>query len=468
MVEDPPVIRDPPALVLFGLPFHDVTFEEAVAWSVARMQSGRPGYIATANVDFIMQAWRDPELQRILLEADLVIADGAPIVWASGLFGPKLRERVTGSDITPMLAGACAKAGLSIFLLGGAPGVAEKAAAVLCARHPDLAIAGTYSPPLATVLDMDHEDLLRRLREARPALLLVAFGAPKQEKFINVNVHRWRVPLAIGIGGTLDFLAGAQTRAPQAVQRIGLEWFWRMMTNPKRLFRRYAVNIGFLASALTRLLTLRRLAGACVNAHPVGTLPDAQIVTMDAACKPLAATGHVAVDLGGAGRLDSAQLGALLALARRQRAADRRLLLVGGSSGLHAFLRTCRLDAYFDLCEDAGVARKRLETLKAMARSGQVRLEGNIALRLTLPSELTATTVQDWNARVDDGWPWGVREVRLSAASLEHLDSAGIGWLLNLRKACERKGASLACEGFHGRALQTLKVARMDRYFTGD
>lgn len=466
MVDEPEIVREPPAYVIFGIPFHDVTFDEAVAWSVRRMRSGSPGYMATANVDFIMQAWRDPELQRILLEADLVIADGAPIVWASGLFGPKLRERVTGSDITPMLAGACAKAGLSIFLLGGGPGVAEKAAEVLCKRHPDLQIAGTYSPPLATVLDMDHEDLLRRLREARPSLLLVAFGAPKQEKFINVNVHRWRVPLAIGIGGTLDFLAGAQIRAPVAVQRIGLEWFWRMLTNPKRLFRRYAVNIGFLASALTRLLTLRRLSGSGGGSPPLGKLPGAQVTTVAAACKDFSASGHVAVDLHGTGRLDSAQLGSLLALARRQRAAGNRLLLVGGASGLRTFLRVCRLDAYFDLCDDEGSARALLERWKAVAQAGEVRMHGS-ALRIALPAELTATTVQEWTSRVDDNWPWGVREVRLSAAALEHLDSAGIGWLLNLRKACERKNASLVCEGFRGRALQTLKVARMDRYFTG-
>ena len=126
MVAEITKVPDPTPLVLFGIPFHDVTFDEAVAWSVARMKAGRPSYIATANVDFIMQAWADPELQRILLEADLVIADGAPIVWASGKFGPKLRERVTGSDITPMLAAACAKESLRIFLLGGGTGVAER------------------------------------------------------------------------------------------------------------------------------------------------------------------------------------------------------------------------------------------------------------------------------------------------------------------------------------------------------
>ncbi len=237
MVNESPT-ASPRTLVLFGVPFHDVTFAEAIAWCVARMKSGPPACLATANVDFLMQATRDPELQRILLEADLVVADGMPIVWASGRFGPPLRERVTGSDLAPMLAAACAREGLRIFLLGGSPGVAEKAAAVLVERNPGLVVAGTYSPPVAGILDMDHASILKRLREARPHLLLVAFGAPKQEKFINLHLRSWAIPLAVGVGGTLDFLAGAQTRAPRWVQRIGFEWLWRMCTDPRRLVNR--------------------------------------------------------------------------------------------------------------------------------------------------------------------------------------------------------------------------------------
>ena len=112
--------KDPVSVVLFGIPFHNVTFKEAVDWAVARMKAGTPGYIATANLDFLMQAWRDPELQRILIEADLVLADGMPIVWLSPAFGPRLKERVTGSDITPMLAEAARDNDLSVFNLGGA------------------------------------------------------------------------------------------------------------------------------------------------------------------------------------------------------------------------------------------------------------------------------------------------------------------------------------------------------------
>jgi N-acetylglucosaminyldiphosphoundecaprenol N-acetyl-beta-D-mannosaminyltransferase len=178
---------EPRSVVVFGHQFHDVTFKEAVKWAVSRIRSGPPSYIATVNLDFVMQARRDPEMQRILLEADLVTADGDPLVRTSGLFGPSLRQRVTGSDLVPMLASECAREGLKIFLLGGAEGVAEKVADVLRGHNPGLKICGTYAPPVTGLIEMNHGEILRRLRLAKPDLLLVAFGAPKQEKFINLH-----------------------------------------------------------------------------------------------------------------------------------------------------------------------------------------------------------------------------------------------------------------------------------------
>lgn len=461
---------DPPTFVLFGIPFHDVTFEEAVAWAVARMKSGKPSFIATANVDFLMQAWRDPELHRILLEADLVIADGAPIVWASRLFGPRLRERVTGSDITPMLATACARENLRVFLLGGGPGVAEKAAQVLCGRNSGLAIAGTYSPPLAGVLDMNHDEIVRRLNEAKPHLLLVAFGAPKQEKFINLNLRKWNVPLAIGIGGTLDFLAGVQHRAPPVVQKIGMEWLWRMLTNPKRLFARYAGNLAFMYSSLRRLLALRSRTGNITDVP----LPDVNYADLGAqtlAIEDLSLLPrksrerlHLLVNLRGRGWLDSRALGELLAAARALRGIGRRLLLVRPAPELTEFLRACRLDAYFEICADGADAVTKLGDWCDSVRTGAIT-SGDGTLKLLLPAELTSASVAAWAARVNAESPDTKKQIDVDAAVLEFLDSAGIGWLVNLRKRCESSGAKLSFRGFRGAALQTLQIARVAAFF---
>lgn len=243
--------------MILGIPFCDVSFEDTIEWIRQQVHSRRPSYIATANMDFLMQAWRDPERQRILLEADLVVADGMPIVWLSRTLGHPLRERVTGSDLVPMFAELAARQGFSIFGLGGAPGVAERATARLAERYPGLRIAGCYSPPKADILQMDNTGILARIEDSSPDILLVAFGAPKQEKWVNMHIRRWKVPVSNGIGGSLDFLAGMQKRAPRVIQRLGLEWLWRMLSHPRRLVRRYVANIAFLFRTTCRLLLLR-------------------------------------------------------------------------------------------------------------------------------------------------------------------------------------------------------------------
>ncbi len=247
----------PATTVILGIPFHAVTFPETVDWARQRILSRQPGYIATANMDFVMQAWRDPELHRILLEAELVVADGNPLVWLSRFLGPKLPARVTGSDLVSMLAEMCRDHQFALFHLGGAPGVPEKAAEHLTRRYPGLRIAGCYAPPKAELAQMNHGEILTRLHTAKPDLLYVAFGAPKQEKWVQLHIRQWQVPLAIGIGGSLDFLAGTQRRAPRLVQRLGMEWFWRMCSDPPRLMRRYLQNIAFFSRVLLQLLVLR-------------------------------------------------------------------------------------------------------------------------------------------------------------------------------------------------------------------
>ncbi len=255
-------------LVLFGIPFHNVTFEEAIQWTVDRVRSGKPGVIATANLDFIVQAQTDVGLRNVLREADLVIADGFPPVKLAPFYGPPLKGRVTGSDITPMLAARAEKEGISIYGLGAAEGVAAKAMEVLKKRHPALKVAGAWSPPYAPLDKMDHAEILRRLAEAKPDILFTAFGAPKQDKFNHMHVKHWNVPVAIGIGGTLDFIAGIQTRAPAWVQKIHCEWLWRWGTDPKRLTKRYVTNIGFLIRAVWLTLQLRLIKNVPARVDP--------------------------------------------------------------------------------------------------------------------------------------------------------------------------------------------------------
>lgn len=473
-------------LVILGIPFHDVTFTEAVAWSMARIAEGRPCSIATANLDFVMQARRDPELQRILLEADLVVADGIPLIWLSRLFGPTLRERVTGSDLTPQLAEACRDRGHRVFALGAGPGVAEKAMAELCRRYPGLRIAGCFSPPKADILEMDHQLLLARLRESAPDLLLVAFGAPKQEKWINMHLRHWRVPLAIGIGGTLDFLAGVQTRAPRLVQRFALEWLWRMSSDPRRLFRRYAANLLFLAGEMLRMAWLarpgRRPAGHCHHPSVPGELavvhPFRQLAERPAAdtfltaTLPLCRERSLVLTMTGILHLSSLELGAMITLGKACRARDQRLFLWNLSPRLRQFLTACRLDAYISLIDDQEGLTRALAELADIRREGTIVITADGVGEARLPLELTAANLDQFRALLARIWPEhgpppDFHILRLDASHLEFLDSTALGFLLGLKKRCIRQNLPLQLVGLHGAAQRAIRLARVEHLLQG-
>lgn len=320
-------------LVLFGVPFHNVTFEEAIEWTVERVRSGKPGFIATANLDFLVLAQNDPHLRTVLREADLVIADGFPPVKLAPFYGPPLKGRVTGSDITPMLAERAAKEGFRIYGLGAAEGVAARAMEVLKERHPGLQVAGAWSPPYAPLEQMDHAAILRRLDEARPDILFTAFGAPKQDKFNHMHVNEWNVPVAIGIGGTLDFIAGVQSRAPVWAQKIHCEWLWRWAHDPKRLTKRYVSNILFLLKVVWLTITLRlgRNRPAPIDPSEPPHWAEHGIHYFEhcrAGMVEDLPAAHVVVDLRDAEWLESNEIGALLDLSKRT---EKTVLLHAGS-----------------------------------------------------------------------------------------------------------------------------------------
>jgi N-acetylglucosaminyldiphosphoundecaprenol N-acetyl-beta-D-mannosaminyltransferase len=213
--------------------------DETIAFVDEKIRDRGFHQIATANVDFLVHAIRDKEMQQILCSCDLVIPDGMPILWGSRLLGSPLKQRVCGVDLVPRLAELCAREGHSMFFLGASEQNSFRAAENLKQRYPGLRIAGRYSPPVMPLDLMNHEDILRRIERAKPDILLVAMGNPKQEKWLAMHRHRLNVPICIGIGGSIDFVAGAVKRAPRWMQSTGLEWFYRMMQEPRRLVQRY-------------------------------------------------------------------------------------------------------------------------------------------------------------------------------------------------------------------------------------
>jgi N-acetylglucosaminyldiphosphoundecaprenol N-acetyl-beta-D-mannosaminyltransferase len=209
--------------------------------------SGQPHQVVTVNLDFLRLAKDMPEFRAVLNEADLAVADGMPLVWASRLNQGGLPERVAGVELVDETCRLAVELDVSIYLLGAGPGVANAAAKRLSERFPGLRIAGTYSPPFGPLRTGENERVIQRIREAHPGILLVAFGAPRQDLWIRSHLSELDVPVAIGVGCTFDLLAGRVTRAPEWMRQSGLEWAFRLGQEPGRLWRRYANDLPTLA-----------------------------------------------------------------------------------------------------------------------------------------------------------------------------------------------------------------------------
>jgi N-acetylglucosaminyldiphosphoundecaprenol N-acetyl-beta-D-mannosaminyltransferase len=217
---------------ILGIPLDPVTFEGMLdqigAWI---KQKDRLYQICTASPEFVMIAQDDPGFKRVLRESDLCVADGVGLLFASRYLGTRLPERVTGSDGVPLIAERAAREGWRLFLLGAAPGVAEKAATILTQKNPGLQIVGTY----AGSPDPTEEDTIIHLVNSSGAqILLVAYGAPRQDIWIARNRERLNVQVAMGVGGTFDFIAGIVPRAPRWMRRVALEWLYRLYKQPWR------------------------------------------------------------------------------------------------------------------------------------------------------------------------------------------------------------------------------------------
>jgi N-acetylglucosaminyldiphosphoundecaprenol N-acetyl-beta-D-mannosaminyltransferase len=469
----------PRTVVILGVPFHDLTLEETVVRIGAAIEQRTPRYLATANLDFAMQASRDVELQRILFEAEYVLCDGTPLIWASRWLGAPLRERVAGSDLVPRLAVEGEQRGWRIFLLGGAPDSLAQALLNLRALHPKLTVDG-YSPPVASLLEMDHDDIIQRIRAAKPDILLVAFGCPKQEKWIYMNHARSGVPVSIGIGATVDFLAGKFRRAPVWMRRCGMEWIFRFLQEPRRLFNRYLLDLIFFVRALRnerRLLKAQRSEAKPVQ--PAAYVPTTAVVRhawtgdLDAASLqsgrlapvPSMLPGEVlALDLSGVTFIDSAGIGQLVSLYRGRVRSGGGMVLVRPSAQVKALLETVKLDRLITAVNEPGDAVDALGLRRR--RSDATPTEDLVSLSIV--GELTASRVPghtNWLASAWEAKPLARRLV-LDLSQVGFIDSSGLGFLVHAHKlAKKRAGAGLVIRGAGPNVRNVTQLARLDSLF---
>jgi N-acetylglucosaminyldiphosphoundecaprenol N-acetyl-beta-D-mannosaminyltransferase len=225
-------------LDLFGVLIDRADRVTAVSQIQRFLELGTPHQIVTVNLDFLYIAERNPAFCLTINEADLAVPDGMPLVWLSHLLGSPLTSRVTGVELVYESCRIAAQSDVGVFFLGGTPTVAARAAERAQAHYPGLRVSW-YSPPFGRISPAEDERIVEQILRARPGFLFVALGAPRQDLWIREHRERLGVPVAMGVGCVLDLLAGTVRRAPAWMQSLGFEWSYRLIREPRRLWRRY-------------------------------------------------------------------------------------------------------------------------------------------------------------------------------------------------------------------------------------
>ncbi len=444
-------------IAVMGVPFDNVTRDQTLALIHRMVESRCSHYIITADVDFLVQAQTDVELRRILFDAHLVLCDGAPLAWASRRLGNRLAESISGSDVVPLILEAAGRCGYRIFILGGGEEMNRKAAENIARQYPEAVIAGRYSPPPASLQNMNHGEIKRQIQEANPEVVLVALGCPTQEKWISMHYRELGVPVLVGVGAALDGLAGTVKQAPQWMVRCGLGWMWRIAQGSKGMAGPYVKNLFVFGREIVRQMwntkaRSRKAAGDAVQSLPLAS--DTQIVVMpprlDAASvqesrqnwEVTATKGTVIVDLSGTNFVDSTGVGFLMRLRRIAREKDSAFALSGVSAGVWRNIEMMKLGEFFPVGATLDRALQIASESRVNIPSSEQTVDG---IALHLRGEITEATAKDTFERsaaliadVHAG-----QKVTIVLSKVTFLDSSGISVLVRLRKLVRAAGLEL-------------------------
>jgi exopolysaccharide biosynthesis WecB/TagA/CpsF family protein/anti-anti-sigma factor len=439
-------------IAILGVPFDNVNLAEALALAEGMVASGQPHYATTVGVDFLAAALDDVELRRILFDAHLVMAEDKTVVWASKILGNPLPESVTIPNLIPKLLALAAQKNWRVFLLGGDEVVAEK----VRARHPKLQLVGALAPPDQPLLEMNHADIRHRLHAAKPDVLLVALGSPKQEKWINMNYRESGVPFVLGAGMSFDFLTGEG----RPVRRAG------------KLFSK------FTRSVLRQWWRLRAkksglpVAGPNVIPDPFGNLVIHAPARLGAAEAQAGQSewlravenGHVMFDLTDTVFADSTGIGALIRLRRRARELGWQFFLVAPRPQVEGALKLMKLDEFFMIQASVAGARIVMESAAGAAAVTSGVQETELQIRWT--GEVTALNAVELGAyteselaQVSPGMT-----VMIDLSRVTFVDSTGIGLMVRFKKNLKRHDINLKFTGAITSVRTVIRQTQLEEF----
>lgn len=463
---------EPEMMFLLGLPFHDVTLDEVLDHCREMMRRDKPSYVVTANVDFTTQASEDEDLRRIVFFADRVVCDGMPLVWLSRISGYPLRERVAGSDMVPRLLEICGEEKHGVYFLGSDEKTLAEAKEIVEDRYPGLRVVGYESPPMGAVVEWDNEAMCERMRVSGAKLLLACLGCPKQERWIHAHHQDSGIALSIGVGASLDFITGKQKRAPKWMQKTGLEWFWRMSSNPKRMVGRYGADFVFLIKGAVSEWLLRRKreqveetprpAPRPVESEGVmrlawsGSLEKERV---EGAPIPEKLDGPVMLDLGGVDFMDSAGLGRFAMLVRRVREDGGRMVICGISAFVRRAFDQAKLGGLVPVFDEETAA---LAKLREGGGGGKVSAGGG-ETRVSFEGALDATALTSTRSVLEDAVAGGSGDVVLDLERVEFIDSRAVGLLIAVKKQLTAQGRELWLENPDASVRQVIGLLKLDK-----
>ncbi|MBW2441186.1 MAG: WecB/TagA/CpsF family glycosyltransferase [Deltaproteobacteria bacterium] len=498
-------------IVILGIPVDnldmDETVERILALIEASRKDGKARLVVTVNVDFIVNTmtwrlsrFRHPELINILRRADLVTPDGMPIIWTSRMLGTPLKERVTGADLVPRLAQAAARNGKSIYFLGGQGDVGLRAARLLQEQFPGLKVAGADSPfvkiegEALTGEIVKDQEVVERINRSGADILLIGFGNPKQEVWFERNRSRLQVPVSIGIGGTYEFIVGTVARAPEWMQKAGLEWIFRITQDPKRLWKRYFVGFFKFGLMILPAIAYYKLKRRMLKNMPhkaqqfdirdhdvdlpdqasirVIRLPealDARAVdsTRESLENQVLASRDAILDFKNVKFIDSSGLGFIVGLWRRAKADNKKLNLVGIQPSTRRFFELSRTldvfkDRVFDNLDEA-VAHIAKEAKRPPFYYLEVPRRGHVMLQLFGTLDAAQMKNLDIDAVLS---VIGDRDGLFDLENLDFVDSSGILFFLKIQKHVQKAARECMLFGLQDNVRQMFRITKLDRLFS--